>query len=81
MNKTFLFENCDITLSCGISIGDTVEVVAICDETGDPNTIGTTGVVTAFDYGAGCGESYPDDPMIMVNGYAFWKEELKKKEG
>ena len=45
------------------------------------------GVVHYLDYAGGCGESYPDDPMICVNWYKrgrhtdatehLWKEEIE----
>jgi hypothetical protein len=45
--------------------------------------IGKTGRVAYLEYGCGCGQRYPDDPMIGVeldDGSAeeFWREELRR---
>lgn len=41
---------------------------------------GRIGTVVCFEYECGCGQSYPDDPMIGVSFDGdldeFWKEEL-----
>lgn len=63
-------------------IGQTVRVVSLTDETGDKGCLGKSGKVTHFDYDCGCGQSYPDDPMIEVQFddgkiEEFWKEELE----
>jgi len=61
--------------------GDRVQVIQIIDEEGDEKYIGKIGTIVALDYDCGCGQTYPHDPMIMVefdNGKSeeFWKEEL-----
>ncbi len=43
--------------------------------------VGKIGVVQYLEYSCGCGQSYPDDPMIGVTfpdgrREEFWKEEL-----
>lgn len=63
-------------------IGTPVRVVQLVDETGNRRWLGRMGVVKFFDYSCGCGQTYPDDPMIGVealHGKAeeFWKEELR----
>ena len=66
-------------------VGDMVTVEGILDETGRTDLIGHGGPVVHLDYGCGCGQSYPDDPMIGVRfrpGLVeeFWKEELTLDE-
>ena len=63
-------------------IGTRVRVVQLVDETGNRAWRGRTGVVKYFDYACGCGQSFPDDPMIGVESARgkveeFWKEELQ----
>ncbi len=62
-------------------IGAVVRVVQFVDETGDSRFLGMTGTVKHFEYFCGCGQSYPDDPMIGVDFGGrveeFWKEELE----
>ena len=63
------------------SVGDTVKVIQCTDETLSPRYIGREGKVIYFDYFCGCGQSYPNDPMIGVEFKRnsieeFWKEEL-----
>ena len=48
----------------------------------DKFCVGVRGTVTHLDYACGCGQSYPDDPMIGVLldvgiREEFWREELK----
>jgi hypothetical protein len=61
-------------------IGDVVYVVSLSDETADAEFLGRIGSVFYFDYTCGCGQTFPNDPMIGVNFGAqkseFWKEEL-----
>ena len=61
-------------------IGAAVRVVALTDETADDGFLGCQGAVLYFEYACGCGQTFPDDPMIGVRldaGSAeFWKEEL-----
>jgi hypothetical protein len=65
-------------------IGDRVRVTRGADETFDASYKGCTGIVEYFEYGCGCGQSYPRDPMIGVrfrSGLAeFWREELALNE-
>lgn len=62
-------------------IGEAVRVVGSGDETFDGSYLGRAGIVRFFEYRCGCGQSYPDDPMIGVEFRGgkkeeFWKEEL-----
>ena len=61
-------------------IGQRVRVVAITDETADVELLGNEGIVTYFEYDCGCGQTFPEDPMIGVlfdtKVEEFWKEEL-----
>jgi CarS bacterial SH3 domain len=61
-------------------MGDWVRVIRGSDDTFDPSYKGRVGIVEYFEYGCGCGQSYPHDPMIGVRFYKtiaeFWKEEL-----
>ena len=63
-------------------IGAPVRVVQLVDETGNRAWRGRTGTVKFFSYDCGCGQTYPDDPMIGVESprgkiEEFWKEELQ----
>src|SRR5882724_5888913 len=63
-------------------IGAKVRVVQLVDETGNRAWRDRTGVVKYFDYDCGCGQSFPNDPMIGVESVRgkveeFWKEELR----
>lgn len=62
-------------------IGDVVRVVALTDETAAATFLGKQGRVIYFEYSCGCGQSYPDDPMIGIESAedteSFWKEELE----
>jgi CarS bacterial SH3 domain len=65
-----------------IKIGARVKVVKLTDETANRSWLGRTGVVKFFSYDCGCGQSFPDDPMIGVESprgkvEEFWKEELR----
>lgn len=62
-------------------IGDRVRVVRGTDETFDGAYKGRRGAVAYFEYKCGCGQTYPNDPMIgvrMADGQCaeFWAEEL-----
>jgi hypothetical protein len=61
-------------------IGQRVRVAAITDETADVELLGNEGIVTYFEYDCGCGQTFPEDPMIGVlfgsKIEEFWKEEL-----
>jgi len=64
------------------TIGQKVKVVSLSDETGDKTYLNKSGNVEYFDYSCGCGQSYPNDPMIGVlfndgKTEEFWKEEIK----
>ena len=58
-----------------------VLVSCAADETGNRANIGREGTVEYLEYECGCGQSYPDDPMIGVrfdDGVVeeYWQEEL-----
>ena|SRR5258708_35879653 len=65
-------------------IGDRVRVTRGTDETFDPSYKGRVGIVEYLEYGCGCGQSYPQDPMIGVRFRGdvdeFWREELALNE-
>lgn len=68
--------------SSHFSIGNIVKVVQCIDDTVSACYVGRIGKIIYFDYGCGCGQSYPNDPMIGVEFMKnareeFWKEELK----
>ena len=70
-------------------IGDKVKVVRATDETFDRRFMRRVGIVEHFEYSCGCGQTYPNDPMIGVKFRGarfrirkgaveeFWQEELK----
>jgi len=63
-------------------IGDKVRVIKGTDETFDRRFLRRVGVVEHFEYSCGCGQTYPNDPMIGVEFRSgeveeFWQEELK----
>ena len=66
------------------NIGDKVHVISGTDETFDQYFLGRTGNVIYLEYECGCGQSFPDDPMIGVKFRKrieeFWKEELQLTE-
>jgi len=64
------------------SIGQSVVVCGLADDTADRKFLRKGGIVAYLDYDCGCGQTYPKDPMIGVlfrNGRVeeFWREELK----
>ncbi len=65
------------------NIGDKVIVLNNpADDTLNKKFIGKKGEVSFFEYDCGCGQTFPNDPMIGVkfdNGRSgeFWKEELQ----
>mgnify|MGYP003491189248 FL=1 len=66
--------------------GDLVRVVAILDPTADAALVGAVGRVVHLEYGCGCGQRYPDDPMIgveLAGGIVeeFWRDELATEPG
>jgi hypothetical protein len=76
---------CPIQSCCGgvpVDIGSAVLVVSATDETFDDKFLGQMGAVVELDYVSGCGQSYPDDPMIRVRFSdgtvdSFWIEEIR----
>ena len=63
-------------------IGAFVRVVRLADETANRAWLGRTGIVKFLNYDCGCGQTFPDDPMIGVESprgkiEEFWKEELR----
>lgn len=63
-------------------IGDTVRVIChSMDETFNQNFQNDIGIVEYFEYECGCGQTYPEDPMIGVKFSdnileEFWLDEL-----
>jgi hypothetical protein len=67
-------------------IGESVRVLSLLDNTTSLFWLGRQGVVAYFEYNCGCGQSYPQDPMIGVrfeDGRVeeFWHEELELPPG
>jgi hypothetical protein len=64
------------------NIGDSVKVVSLSDDTADAEFLGQRGKVLYFEYSCGCGQTFPNDPMIgvqfAVRTAEFWKEELAR---
>ncbi len=63
-------------------IWEDVRIVKRSDNTVSATFVGRKGKVIYFDFSCGCGQSYPNDPMIGVyfrNGIIeeFWREELR----
>jgi hypothetical protein len=55
------------------------------DETFNPIFGLRKGIIVYFEYSCGCGQNFPDDPMIGVEFgndliEEFWKEELQKTD-
>lgn len=76
------YRNYDID-GAPFKIGNKVKVMnnPSNDETFDKKYINKTGEVIFFEYDCGCGQTFPQDPMIglrFLNGMTaeFWKEEL-----
>jgi hypothetical protein len=64
-------------------IGDRVLIVGSKDETFNPTYLGLVGTVKYLEYNCGCGQTYPEDPMIGIQfDYAtseeFWKDEMSQ---
>lgn len=61
-------------------IGETVKVVSFSDDMADEEFLGCQGTVLYFEYSCGCGQTFPNDPMIGIQfgerTAEFWKEEL-----
>jgi hypothetical protein len=63
-----------------VCLGDEVVVLSV-DDTGNTELVGCVGTVRYLEYSCGCGQSYPDFPMIGVqfaDGTVeeFWPEEI-----
>jgi hypothetical protein len=62
--------------------GDLVVVFELADETADASLIGKAGRAVSLDYACGCGQVYPESPMILVDFDGkceeFWPEELRR---
>jgi hypothetical protein len=63
-------------------MGQLVIVCGLADETADKCFLRKCGIVMYFNYDCGCGQTYPQDPMIGVRFQSgktaeFWQEELK----
>jgi hypothetical protein len=75
-----------VTCADGVAVrlGNKVEVVYLADDTVSGKYLGRVGIVLAFDFDCGCGQSYPDDPMIKVlfenSCEEFWREEIRLVE-
>jgi hypothetical protein len=76
-----LYKNVD---SAPFHIGDRVKVLnnPNNDETFDTQFAFKSGVIVYFEYECGCGQDFPEDPMIGVRFKTgiveeFWKEEIK----
>ena len=70
--------------------GESVEVACSAEMPesgcGVAEFVGRAGRVVHLEYGCGCGQSYPDDPMIGVDFdggdvQEFWREELRPHGG
>lgn len=64
-------------------IGQAVRVRCIADTTLPRRFVGRRGLVKYLEYGCGCGQSYPHDPMVGVRlsdgaVQEFWREELAR---
>jgi len=64
-----------------IQVGTRVRILASDDPTFDQTCAGLDGTVTYLEYECGCGQTFPNDPMIGVllhDGRVeeFWIEEL-----
>ncbi len=62
-------------------ISNHVKIRFAADETFDHKFLGRVGTIVHYDYSCGCGQSFPDDPMIGVEFNdnmieEFWKEEM-----
>ena len=83
MPETTLIKRKVVSTVCGapFCIGQKVKVIRRIDDTISSNFIRRKGMVTYFDFTCGCGQSYPNDPMIGVLFpnkaiEEFWHEEL-----
>lgn len=69
-------------------VGERVLVLAICDEVGVSSGlgkyVGQRGTVEHLEYSCGCGQHFPDDPMVGVRFgdgelAEFWHDELETR--
>ena len=63
------------------SIGQSIIVCGVADWAADRSFLFRRGIIAYFNYDCGCGQTYPQDPMIGVlfpSGHVeeFWREEL-----
>lgn len=62
-------------------IGAIVRVHCLADETADNYFLGRVGKVIYYEFSCGCGQSFPNSPMIGVRFrkriFEFWPEELE----
>lgn len=74
-----IYQNVD---GAPFKIGEEVNVVSLSDDTADAEFLGRQGQVLYFEYSCGCGQTFPNDPMIGVQfgerTAEFWKEELAR---
>jgi len=49
-------------------VGDRVRILQACDECGYPDLAGRYAVVAYLEYECGCGQAFPDLPMLGVEG-------------
>ena len=66
------------------NIGQPVKVCRLVDDTGEVSFLGKSGTVEYLEYSCGCGQSFPEDPMIGVRFpdgklEEFWRDELKTR--
>jgi hypothetical protein len=73
------------SVELNIKIGDNILILSNPnnDETFNIEFSGQKGIVKYFDYDCGCGQTYPNDPMIGVEFTCgeteeYWKEEVKR---
>jgi hypothetical protein len=62
-------------------IGQRVRVLRLVDDTGESSFLGKSGTVEYLEYSCGCGQLFPEDPMVGVrfpDGILeeFWRDEL-----
>lgn len=63
--------------------GTWVRIIGSTDETGNDDFIGKRGLVHYLEYDCGCGQVFPESPMIGVRLFCegqtseFWFEELE----
>ena len=71
----------DSIVGAPYEIGELVRIVFAADETCNMRYMRCTGVIVHYNYSCGCGQSFPNDPMIGVefsDGVVeeFWHEEI-----